>query len=92
MEQLRIYWMGKSPKVRAAVEEYIDQIKRFNITKYPFNFNALEFVEGWVSEADLAAKHGVSKQAVSQRVRDIMSYPDRRAMYFDQKHGGKQNE
>ena len=90
MNTLRVYWMGKSPKVRAAVEEYIDQIKRFNITKYPFNFNALEFVEGWVSEADLAAKHGVSKQAVSQRIRDIMNYPDHRAMYFDRLKGDKE--
>ena len=80
--------MGKNPKVRAAVEEYIDQIKRFNITKYPFNFNALEFVNGWDSEADLAAKHGVTRQAVSQRVRDIMNHPTHRALYFDQLNGG----
>ena len=81
-EKIMLYWRNKTPEVRAAVEEYIEQMKRFGITEYPFNFDVFEWREGWHSQSDIAKKHYVTTATVNSNIRKIFSVKEYKEWYF----------
>jgi len=79
----RIYWSGKSPTVRKAAEEYIEQLVNHNEVFYPFKFKKYHMIyEGWVTIKDLSEKYGVSRVAISNRIRSIWHNEEMRKIYF----------
>jgi hypothetical protein len=81
---LKWFWMGKSPKVRKAVEEYLLQIFNLNLKKewkkQPYNDKPK-----WKRQIDIAKKHNVSLASVGIHFREIINNKELRREYgFDE--------
>lgn len=60
-ERLRRYWMGKTPAVRKAVEQYLASLKRQGVILYPQK-----------TIGEVAKETGVSELAIRKHVNNLI--------------------
>lgn len=88
-EKIRLYWIGKTSKVREATEAYINQIiEKDLITKkklwieQPYNWVK------WRTLADISIYYSTNPQSIRDNFKAIVQDPDLFRAYFPEKYEG----